>query len=164
MNICSLIEQGEDMASILFADFATRSGQEIGVSSWHEIDQARIDDFADVSGDDGFIHVDPVRAAATPFGMTIAHGLLLLALTGAMGKEVLPTIADRAYLLNYGYDRVRMLSPVPVGSRVRGRYRLVETAERSARDRLLRFLVTIEREGDERPAMVADWLLLVALR
>jgi acyl dehydratase len=147
-----------------YASLAARTGQEIGLSSWIEIDQSRIDRFAEVSGDDGFIHVDPVAAAATPFGGTIAHGLLLLSLTGAMGKEVLPTITDRAYLLNYGYDKVRLLSPVPARSRIRGRYRLNETVERSTRERLMRYAVTVEREGGERPALVADWLLMVVLK
>jgi acyl dehydratase len=152
------------MQATAYANLAARMGDEIGVSSWIEIDQARIDRFAEVSGDDGFIHVDPGRAAATPFGGTIAHGLLLLSLTGAMGKEVLPAITDRAYLLNYGYDRVRLLSPVPVGSCVRGRYRLEEAIDRSPRERLLRFGLTVERQGGERPALVADWLLMVVLR
>jgi acyl dehydratase len=147
-----------------YAELAARRGEEIGVSSWIEIDQERIDRFADVSGDDGFIHVDPLAAAATPFGTTIAHGLLLLSLTGAMGKEVLPVVTDRAYLLNYGYDKVRLLSPVPVGSRVRGRYRLNDTVERSAKERLMRYAVAVEREGAERPALVADWLLMVVLK
>ena len=105
------------------------------MSSWIAIDQDRIDRFACVSGDDGFIHVDPVAAAVTPFGTTIAHGQLLLSLTGAMGKEVLPAITDRAHLLNYDCDRVRLLSPVSVRSRVRGRYRLDEAVERSAKER-----------------------------
>jgi acyl dehydratase len=147
-----------------YVNLAAQAGREIGLSSWIDIDQARIDRFAAVSGDDGFIHVDPVAASATPFGSTIAHGLLLLSLTGAMAKEVLPTITDRAYLLNYGYDKVRLLSPVPVRSRIRGRYRLDEAVERSAKERLMRFAVTVEREGGERPALVAEWLLMVVLQ
>lgn len=143
---------------------AARAGQEIGLSHWIEIDQARIDRFAEVSGDDGFIHVDPAAAARTPFGTTIAHGLLLLSLTGEMGKAVMPTISDRAYLMNYGYDRIRLLAPVPVKSRVRGRYRLNEASERSARERLMRFAISVEREGGDEPVLVADWLLLVVLK
>ena len=152
------------MDEMTYDRLAACAGQEIGLSHWIEIDQARIDRFAEVSGDDGFIHVDPAAAAQTPFGTTIAHGLLLLALTGEMGKAVVPTISDRAYLLNYGYDRIRLLAPVPVGSRVRGRYRLDEATERSPRERLLRFGMTIEREGGGKPVLVADWLLLVVLR
>ena len=152
------------MQQTSYAELAARTGQEIGLSSWIEIDQSRIDRFAEVSGDDGFIHVDPVAAAATPFGTTIAHGLLLLSLTGAMGREVLPVLTDRAYLLNYGYDKVRLLSPVPVRSRIRGRYRLNEATERSAKERLMRYAVTVERDGGERPALVADWLLMVVLK
>jgi len=147
-----------------YAELALRVGDEIGVSSWIAVDQGRIDRFAEVTGDDGFIHVDPAAAAATPFGTTIAHGLLTLSLTGAMGKEVLPTISDRAFLLNYGYDKVRLLSPLPSGSRVRGRYRLNEVAERSAKERLMRYAVTVEAEGGVRPVLVADWLLLVVLK
>jgi len=152
------------MKPMTYSEVVARKGEEIGVSSWILIDQDRIDRFAEVSGDDGFIHVDVIRAAVTPFGGTIAHGLLVLSLAGAMGKEVLPAIADRAYLLNYGYDRVRFVSPVPVGARVRGRYRLEEASERSTKERLIRFALVIEREGNKRPALVADWLLMVVLK
>jgi acyl dehydratase len=152
------------MKYMTYSELAARRGEEIGVSSWITIDQNRIDRFAEVSGDDGFIHVDAVRAATTPFGGTIAHGLLVLSLAGAMGKEVLPAITDRAYLLNYGYDKVRFISPVAVGGRVRGRYRLDETSERAAKERFMRFALSIEREGSERPALIADWLLMVVLK
>lgn len=152
------------MNSLTYAELAARRGEEIGISSWIAIDQDRIDRFAEVSGDDGFVHVDPERARATPFGGTIAHGLLVLSLAGAMGKEVLPDIIDRAYLLNYGYDKVRFITPVPVGARVRGRYRLDEATERSAKERVMRYALSIEREGSTRLALAADWRLMVVLK
>lgn len=152
------------MNSLTYAELAAKRGEEIGISSWIAIDQDRIDRFAEVSGDDGFVHVDPERARATPFGGTIAHGLLVLSLAGAMGKEVLPAIIDRAYLLNYGYDKVRFITPVPVGARVRGRYRLDEATERSAKERVMRYALSIEREGSTRLALAADWRLMVVLK
>lgn len=152
------------MNSLTYAELAAKRGEEIGISSWIAIDQDRIDRFAEVSGDDGFVHVDPERARATPFGGTIAHGLLVLSLAGAMGKEVLPAIIDRAYLLNYGYDKVRFITPVPVGARVRGRYRLDEATERSAKECVMRYALSIEREGSTRLALAADWRLMVVLK
>jgi len=147
-----------------FDQFAALIGQDLGVSSWIKIDQARINDFARISGDYGFIHVDPEAAAKTRFGGAIAHGLLTLALTGAMAAEVLPQISDRAFLMNYGYDRIRMLSPVPAGSWVRGRYALTATEVRAPKDRLARLQLTVEIKDAARPALVAESLLLVTLR
>lgn len=145
-------------------DLKSRTGQEIGVSSWHVIDQSQIDRFADVTGDRQFIHVDPERASAeTPFGGTIAHGFLTLSLLSAMGQEVLPVLRNRTMGINYGLDRVRFLSPVPTGVRVRGRFALSEIAMRSETQAMLRYQVTVEIEGTEKPALAADWITLAVL-
>ncbi|HKU94937.1 MAG TPA: MaoC family dehydratase [Vineibacter sp.] len=146
-----------------FAALAQRVGATIGVSPWILIDQDRIDRFAAVTGDHGFIHVDPVAAAATPFGTTIAHGLLVLSLTGLMAQQALPAISDRAFLMNYGYDKVRMIAPVPCGTEVRGHFRLDRVSTRAEKQRLMHYTVTIERAGSDRPVLVADWLLMVVV-
>jgi len=146
-----------------YAALARRIGDTVGVSSWILIDQDRIDRFAGVTGDHGFIHVDPLAAAATPFGTTIAHGLLVLSLTGLMAQQALPAISDRAFLMNYGYDRVRMTAPVPCGAQVRGHFRLDRVSTRAEKQRLMHYTVTIERAGSDHPVLVADWLLMVVL-
>ncbi len=137
-------------------------GQEIGVSSWHVVDQKRIDAFAEVTEDHQFIHVDPVRAAKeTPFGTTIAHGFLSLSLMSAFAYEVLPTIEDSAMSVNYGFDKLRFVSPVRAGARVRGRFTLTDATLRSPKELLSRTNVTVEIEGESKPALVADWLGLI---
>ncbi len=106
-------------------------GAEVGVSNWHVVPQAMIDGFADVTGDHQFIHVDPERAKnETPFGGTIAHGYLMLSLLAPMGFEALPPIEGGTMRINYGLDKVRFLTPVRAGSRVRARYKLREVTER----------------------------------
>ncbi len=141
-----------------------RIGEEVGVSSWWAIDQSMIDRFAEVTDDRQFIHVDPARAATeTPFGGTIAHGFLTLSLLSAMGQEGMPQIEGRVMGINYGFDRVRFLSPVPVGGRVRGRFVLAEAALRSPKEVMLRYQVTIELEGAAKPALAAEWLTLAVL-
>ena len=150
--------------SVSLDDLRKSVGQEIGVSSWHIVDQDRIDRFATVAEDLQFIHVDPERALAeTPFGGTIAHGFLTLSLLSAMGQEALPTIRDRTMGINYGLERVRFLSPVPVGARVRGRFTLSEVSMRSAMQAMLRYQVTVEIEGAEKPALAAEWITLAVL-
>lgn len=138
-------------------------GREVGLSPWRTIDQNLIDSFAAVTGDHQFIHVDPARAAQTPFGSTIAHGMLVLSLVSAMASETLPVIHDSVMGINYGFDRVRFISPVPVGSRLRGRLVLTELTRRSPDQVLTRYAVTIEREGAEKPAATADWLTITVL-
>jgi len=137
-------------------------GTEIGVSAWHLVDQARIDTFAQVTEDHQFIHVDPERAAReTPFGGTIAHGFLSLSLMSVFAYEVLPAIEGTRMSVNYGFDKLRFVSPVRAGSRVRGRFTLAEATLRSPNELLSRTNVTVEIEGGEKPALVADWLGLV---
>ena len=126
------------------------------VSRWFAIDQARIDAFAAVCEDHQFIHVDPARAAETRFGGTIAHGFLTLSLLSAMAYDAIP--ATDALSVNYGFDRVRFVSPVPSGARVRGRFTVAQTEERAPGERTLHWDVAVEVEGAPRPALVARWL------
>ena len=150
--------------SVSIEDLRSRVGQELGVSSWKTIDQNRIDRFAAVTEDLQFIHVNPERALAeTPFGGTIAHGFLTLSLLSAMGQEALPTIRDRTMGINYGLERVRFLSPVPVEARLRGRFTLSEVSMRSDTQAMLRYQVTVEIDGAEKPALAAEWITLAVL-
>jgi acyl dehydratase len=137
-------------------------GHEIGVSSWHVVDQRRIDDYADVIEDHQFIHVDPARAKAeTTFGTTIAHGFLTMSLMSIMSYEVMPVISGTTMGVNYGFDKLRFISPVRSGSRVRGRFTLAEAKLRKPKELQSRTQVTVEIEGEEKPALVADWIGLI---
>jgi len=136
-------------------------GQEIGVSSWLAVDQDRIDSFAEATEDRQFIHTDPAAAAQTPFGGTIAHGFLSLSLLSRMGAEVLLAPEGVRMALNYGLDRVRFLAPVRSGKRVRGRFTLDSVEERAPGQWLFRYQVTVEIEGEEKPALTAAWLGLI---
>ena len=138
-------------------------GQEVGVSTWHQVTQDQIDRFAEVTGDDQFIHVDPVRAAATPLGGTIAHGFLTLSLLSILGRAAVPQVRGRAMAINYGLDRVRFISPVKSGASVRGRYALAGLERRAPNEILLRYKVTVEIEGGAKPALVAEWLALAMM-
>ena len=124
-------------------------GQEIGVSSWHLVDQGRIDVYADVIEDHQFIHIDPERAKKeTPFGTTVAHGFLTMSLMSIMSYEVMPVISGTTMGVNYGFDRLRFISPVRAGSRVRGRFTLAEASLRKPRELLSRTNVSVEIEGE----------------
>ena len=138
-------------------DLSARIGQELGVSRWITVDQAMIDAFAGVTGDNQFIHTDPARAAATPFGGTVAHGFLTLSLLPVMAYEVLSDLVDGALSINYGFDRLRFLAPVPAGARVRGRFTLAEATMRAPGRLMLATDVKIEIEGHEKPAIAAIW-------
>jgi acyl dehydratase len=137
-------------------------GKEIGVSSWHLIDQKRIDAYADVIEDHQFIHVDPERAKReTAFGTTIAHGFLTMSLLSIMSYEVMPVIAGTTMGVNYGFDKLRFISPVRSGKRVRGRFTLTEATLRKPKELLSRTAVSVEIEGEQRSALVADWIGLI---
>ncbi|HEY1393033.1 MAG TPA: MaoC family dehydratase [Methylibium sp.] len=131
-------------------------GQEIGVSAWTTVDQARIDRFAEATGDHQWIHTDPQRAAAGPFGTTIAHGFLTLSLLSAFLGSAF-AVADARMGVNYGLNRVRFMAPVPVGSRLRARLTLVgfDAIEGGAQ---LAIEATLEREGSAKPVCVAQSL------
>ncbi|MFL6790946.1 MAG: MaoC family dehydratase [Bradyrhizobium sp.] len=137
-------------------------GQEIGVSSWHLIDQKRINLYADVIEDHQFIHVDPERARKeTAFGTTVAHGFLTMSLMSIMSYEVMPIIEGTTMGVNYGFDKLRFIAPVRSGSRVRGRFTLAEAKLRKPKELQSRTNVTVEIEGEEKPALVADWIGLI---
>lgn len=138
-------------------------GQEVGVSSWVTLDQSRINQFADVTGDHQFIHVDLERAAQTPFGGTIAHGFLTLSMLAAMSFEALPGVKGRTMGINYGFDKVRFISPVRAGKRVRGKFVLSELTQKTPKDATFKHTVTVEIEGEPKPAIVAEWLSMAAL-
>lgn len=135
-------------------------GKPLGVSDWMVVDQRRVDAFADVTEDHQFIHVDPARAAATPFGGTIAHGLLTLSLIVPLCIDMVPKLAGVRLLLNYGFDKVRFPAPVRVGKRIRARAELLDVTERKPGQVLMKLGVTIEIEGEEKPALIAEWLSL----
>lgn len=141
------------------AELHTKVGEVVGVSEWILVDQALIDNFADCTGDHQFIHVDPERAAKSQFGGTIAHGLLTLGLLGGMSQTAVGHI-ERDVGVNYGFDKVRFLSPLHSGKRVRGTFKLVSCDEKRPREWLQKFEVTVEIEGEAKPALVAEWLML----
>jgi acyl dehydratase len=142
-------------------EIRSRIGEEVGVSGWITIDQARIDAFADATEDRQFIHVDPDAAAQTPFGGTIAHGFLTLSLLSRMGAEAMLLPEGMRMAVKYGFDRVRFLAPVRSGNRVRGRFVLDSVEEKAPGQVLMRHTVTVEIEGEEKPALTAVWLGLM---
>ena len=136
-------------------DFQDRIGTEIGVSDWMEITQERVDAFADATDDHQWIHVDREKAAAGPFGGTIAHGFLTLSLTVTLTGQVEMDVGSPVMAINYGLEKVRFPAPVPVGSRIRARVGLVLVSDVQGGIQVNR-QVTIEVEGTEKPAMVAE--------
>jgi acyl dehydratase len=139
----------------------SRIGEEVGLSSWLLVDQARIDAFADATEDRQFIHTDPATAAQTPFGGTIAHGFLTLSLLSRMAAEAMLLPDGLKMAVNYGFDRIRFLTPVRSGKRVRGRFALDSVEEKAPGQLLMRHRVTVEIEGEDRPALTAEWLGLM---
>ena len=144
-------------------DIRGRIGEEIGVSQWMTIDQARIDAFAEATDDHQFIHTDPAAAAATPFGGTIAHGFLTLSLLSRMAAEAMLLPDTLKMAVNYGLDQVRFLAPVRSGKRVRGRFTLDSVDEKGPGKVLMRHRVTVEIEGEDKPALTALWLGLMII-
>ena len=136
------------------AELQALIGSTLGTSDWHNIDQTRIDQFAAVTGDDQWIHVDPARAAAGPFGATVAHGHLTLSLVPVMVRTAFKVI-DVRISVNYGLNRVRFPAPVPVGSRLRGHFRLLSFEIIPGGAQIV-VAVTSEREGHSKPACVAE--------
>ncbi len=153
----------ESKPAIALEELGRRVGQEIGLSRWFDLDQKRIDAFADVIEDWQYIHVDPEAAKATPFGSTVAHGFLTLSMLSAIAYDALPRIAGLAMGVNYGFDKVRFVAPVRAGRRIRGRFVLTGLTQRSAKEYQSRKAVTVEIEGEDKPALIADWLSLYRL-
>ncbi|MDE0132522.1 MAG: MaoC family dehydratase [bacterium] len=147
--------------AVTVAELMGMVGSEIGVSEWFTVSQDRIDAFADATLDHQFIHTDPARAAAeSPFGLTIAHGFLTLSLLPHLGSGIKLSPEGTKVEINYGTDKVRFLAPVPVDSRIRARVALSDVTERRPGQYLIKQLVTVEIEGTDRPALVAETLVL----
>lgn len=142
------------------ADIPSLIGAEIGVSDWVRLDQARIDAFAEVTDDHQFIHVDPDAAAKTPFGSTIAHGFLTLSMLSKLAGGVVLRLDGVKMGVNYGFDKVRMVTPVRSGQRIRGRFTLMDAKERLPGQWMFKYAVRVEIEGETKPALAAEWLTL----
>ena len=134
-------------------------GKEVGLTDWIEVDQERINQFADATGDHQYIHLDAERAAQTPFGTTIAHGFLTLSLLSMLsgiggGLKLENTVMG----INYGLDKVRFLNPVKSGAKIRARFVLASAEEKKPGNYLLKHNVTVEIDGEDKPALIAEWL------
>jgi acyl dehydratase len=142
-------------------DIQSKVGTEVGVSDWILVDQARIDAFAEITEDPQFIHIDPKAAAKTPFGGTVAHGFLTLSLLSRMAADSMLRPEEVKMGVNYGFERVRFMAPVRSGKRVRGRFTLARFEEKKPGQWQFVHNVTVEIEGEDKPALVADWIGLI---
>ena len=134
-------------------------GTEVGVSNWITVDQEMIDKFATVTHDEQWIHIDPERAAAeTPFGGAIAHGFLTLSLASRFAYDCFNMLPGQVMGINYGMNKLRFLKPVVAGSRLRGRFTLQKVTPKGPKNMLRENLLTVEIEGEETPALIAEWL------
>ena len=134
-------------------------GKEVGLTDWLEVDQERINNFAEATGDFQYIHVDEERAAETPFGATIAHGFLTLSLLSKLSSMSGGIKLENSVMgINYGLNKVRFLNPVKVNSKIRARFELISAEEKKPNHYLLKHNVTVEIEGEEKPALIAEWL------
>jgi acyl dehydratase len=136
----------------------SKVGQELGTSDWIEVTQDRIQAFADATEDQQFIHTDPALAAQTPFGGTIAHGFLSLSLLSRLATDVMLVPDTTRMGVNYGFEKVRFLSPLRSGKRVRGRFTLTAFEEKRPGQYQITHDVTVEIEGEDKPALIATWI------
>ena len=140
-------------------------GREVGVTEWFQIDQDRINRFAEATEDYQYIHIDAERAAQTPFGTTIAHGFLTLSLLSMFSNKNGGIKLKNAVMgINYGLDKVRFINPVKVGSKIRARFTLAEASEKQPGRYLLKHNVVVEIEGEEKPALIAEWLGMTVIQ
>jgi len=147
---------------LTFEQLRMMSGQEIGVSDWTTVDQLRIDQFAECTGDHQWIHVDPERAKRqSPFRTTIAHGYLTLSITGALALEMDIAPENTQAAFNYGFDKVRFLAPVKAGARIRLRITLLSMEDRGPGQYLMKAANTVEIEGEQTPALTAETLVMM---
>jgi len=145
-------------------DYMAAAGSLERSSDWVVVDQQMIDLFADATHDHQFIHIDEARAKAeTPFGGTIAHGFLSLSLLSHFVETCMPRIETAAMGINYGFEKIRFLMPVPAGSRLRGHFKLAECSERKPGEILSKYEVTVEIENVDKPALIAEWLGLTII-
>jgi acyl dehydratase len=143
-------------------ELAAKAGEVLGTSEWLTVDQEMIDKFAEATGDKQFIHIDPEMAKMTPFGGTIAHGFLTLSLIPVLGEKAGIERPDGLLMaLNYGGNRVRFLTPVRAGKRVRAHFKLLEMSEKSPGRWQQVSEITLEIEGEAKPAYVAEWITLL---
>jgi acyl dehydratase len=145
------------------AEITARIGTEIGTSDWITIDQDRIDAFAEVTEDRQYIHVDPEAAAQSDFGGTVAHGFLTLSLLSRFAADVMLVPPEMKMAVNYGFNNVRFLAPVPVSAKVRGIFRLTNIEEKGPGKLLMHHNVMVDIDVTEKPALTADWLGLLVL-
>jgi len=153
------------MTTITIQEFQAMAGTWEATSPWIDITQERINQFADATIDHQFIHVDEERAKAeTPFGGTIAHGFLSLSLLSKFISDVIPSIKSKDMVINYGFEKIRFLNPVPSGSRLRAHIKLTDCHERKPGEYLCRYDVSVEIENIEKAALVAEWLGLTLIK
>jgi acyl dehydratase len=145
------------------AEINARIGTEIGTSDWITLDQPRIDAFAEVTEDRQYIHVDLEAAAQSAFGGTVAHGFLTLSLLSRFAADVMLVPPELKMAVNYGFNNIRFLAPVPVGARVRGIFRLTNIEEKGPGKLLMHHNVMVDIDVTEKPALTADWLGLLVL-
>jgi len=150
------------MKVVEVASLSDYVGKELGASDWFQIDQDRINAFADATLDHQFIHVDPDQAKNTPFGTTIAHGYLTLSLLPYLQASIDGFLMPKGMkmAMNYGFDKLRFMAPVKQGKRVRAVATLLDATEKRDGHWLLKFAFTVEIEGEDKPALVAEWLLM----
>ncbi len=141
-------------------DLHSYIGKETGVSDWFEIDQDRINLFADATLDHQFIHIDPEAAAESPFGGTIAHGFLTLSMLSHLVEDAGIIVDGIKMGVNYGMNKVRFLTPVKVGSKIRARLQLVDVVEKASGQFLFTNKVVVDIEGTNKPALIAEWLTM----
>jgi acyl dehydratase len=152
------IAKGALMRTASLDEIKSHIGGSVGTSSWVLVDQDMINRFADVTGDRQFIHVDEALAKQTPFGGTVAHGLLTLSLLPVMAYEVMPRPEGAKLAANYGYNKVRFVAPVRAGKRIRGHFKLVDYSEAKPGRWQQITEVTVEIEGEDKPALTAEWI------
>lgn len=165
MRLAAWAGDGEESESemaekVTIADIPASIGQEVGCSQWRIVSQDMIDKFADATDDHQFIHVDKERAAQTPFGTTIAHGFLTLSLLSTLAYEALPELEGQTLGINYGFDKVRFMTPVKSGQRVRARFVLGQADIRPSGRIVFHYKVTLEIENNKKPALEADWITI----
>ena len=149
------------MKVIKAEDLQAHVGTDLGISEWIKIEQDRVNLFADVTEDHQFIHVDPEAAKKTPFGGPIAHGFLTLSLLAKFAEKGSIAIEGVNMGVNYGFEKVRFLAPVPSGSKIRGRFTLKSAVEKKPSQFLLTYEVTVDIDGQDKPALIADWLAML---
>ena len=156
-----VIQKGSDDVLLNIEELKKQIGVEIGGSDWFLISQDKIDLFADVTNDHQFIHTDPEKAALTPFGSTVAHGFLSLSMLSYFAETGFALDVENSKMaLNYGFDKVRFISPVKVNDKIRGRATLLSVEEKNAKQLLIKQRVIVDIENGDKPALLADWLTM----